>query len=169
MASDTRLTTGQFSFEDGVDSSRVPLIQSAINPNGLKRTQLAWLQNGRVRTGAIQPRYGFNPLATVHDGTALYQGGYLYESRTSDPYLMLSIGGRMYQVRVDTDNSVVDVTAAFADPPTAPQAYFAQAERFLIKQAGDGVTKPLFWDGVALTRSVGIISANNVPGPPPPG
>jgi hypothetical protein len=110
----------------------------------------------------------------VHPGNALYQGGYLYDNfigRTF-PYLMLSIGGEMYQVRVDLDDSVVNLSTVFgiSDPATIPQAYFVQGEEFMIKQAGDGATLPLIWDGVTLRRStgpgaiVGVTTANfNVP------
>lgn len=172
MASDARLVTGQFDFSGGIDSSKVPLIQSAQNPQGLGNNQLAWLTNGTVRGGGILTRTGFQPLAKLGFIGQLYQGGFLYDQSPlngGNPYLMLSIGGRMIQVRVDTDNSINDVTGAFSDPPLAPQAYFIQAEQFLVKQAGDGSTLPLFWDGNTLTRSVGIISPNNVPGDPPLG
>lgn len=165
MASDTRITTGQSSFEYGVDSSKVPLVQSSANPNGLPRNALAWGDNITVRGGGIKPRSGFQPLCRVHDGSALYQGGWLYDNGALDgfPYLMLSIGGRMFQVRVDTDNSIKDVTGVYADPATAPQAYFVQGERFMVKQSGDGVTLPLFWDGVQLRRSNGILGPGHVP------
>lgn len=168
MASDVRITSGQMEFSGGVDSSKVPLIKSAMNPNGLDRNQIAWGDNVICRGGGIECRTGWAPLCKVHDGTALYQGGLMYDDfiNKGNPYLMLSIGGRMYQVRVDTDNSVVDVTGAFADPPAAPQAYFVQGQQFLIKQAGDGVTLPLFWDGTSLRRSKGITTLNIYPGTP---
>src|SRR5690348_16244837 len=157
MSSEVRITTGQSDFSFGVDSSRVPLIQSQANPNGLPQNSLAWLINGTVRNGGIQPRFGYTPLCRVHDGTAIYQGGWIYDNSLfgGNPYLMLSIGGRMFQVRVDTDNSVVDVTGAFADPANVEKAYFTQGEQFMVKQAGDGVTLPLFWDGFTLRRSLG--------------
>jgi len=157
VSSDVRITTGQSAFDYGVDSSRVPLIQSQGNPNGLQRTALAWLVNGTTRGGGITPRFGQIPLCRVHDGSAIYQGGLLYDNSLfgGNPYLMLSIGGRMYQVRVDTDNSVVDVTGSFQDPATTEKAYFTQGEQFMVKQAGDGVTLPLFWDGFTLRRSNG--------------
>jgi hypothetical protein len=160
MASDVRLSQGQNDFSDGVDSSKVPTIQSSWTPKGLRPTQVAWGQNLGCRGGGLLQRLGWQPLCTVHDGTALYQGGLMYDAgwnpAAPGPYLMLSIGGRMYQVRVDTDNSVHDVTGAVADPATAPQAYFCQGDRFMVKQAGDGITLPLFWDGVTLRRSIGI-------------
>jgi len=158
MISDCRITTGQEDFSYGVDSSRIPIIRSQRNPNGLPQNALAWLVNGTVRGGAIQQRYAFNELTRVHDGTAIYQGGILYDNSAfgGNPYLLLFIGGRTYTVRVDQQNQVVDVTGAFPDPPTAPKAYAAQGEQFAFKQAGDGVTLPLIWDGLKLFRSAGL-------------
>src|SRR5271166_3961022 len=168
MPSDVRITTGQSSFEYGCDSSKVPLIASLRNPNGLPRNATAWLNNCTVRGGGILQRTGFNPLCKVHDGTALFQRGWLYDNSQlgGNPYLMLSIGGRMYQVRVDTDNSVHDVTGAFSDPATAPKAWYCQQGQFIVKQAGDGATLPLFWDGTKLRRSKGITNNAVPPGTP---
>lgn len=172
MSSDVRITVGQSDFSYGVDSSRVPLIQSASNPDGLPRNALSWAVNCAVRTGGIQQRFGQKALVRVHDGNALYQGGILYDASSGypgnvypvgNPYLLLSIGGRTYQVRVDTDNSVHDVTGAFADPPNIEKCYWRQAEQFAIKEVGDGVTLPLFWDGMGLRRSNGI--TGNIVGP----
>jgi hypothetical protein len=113
-------------------------------------------------------------LAKVHPGNALYQGGFLYDNFINNtfPYLVLSIGGDLYQVRVDSDNSVRNLSDVFglSDPANVAQAWFVQGEEFLIKQAGDGTTLPLFWDGNTLRRStgqggvVGVTAANfNVP------
>lgn len=157
MSSDVRLTTGQADFSFGVDSSRVPLVQSQANPDGLPRNALAWLVNGVTRGGGIQPRTGWKPLCKVSNGNVLYQGGLLYDNSLfgGNPYLMLSIAGRTIQVRVDTDNSVHDVTGAFQDPSLVEKAYWTQGEQFAVKQAGDGFTLPLFWDGFTLRRSNG--------------
>ncbi len=157
MSSDTRITTGQADFSFGVDTSKTPLVQSQANPSGLPRNASSWIVNGQVRTGGIQPRNGYKALCKVHDGNALYQGGLIYDNSLfgGNPYLLLSVGGRTYQVRVDTDNSVHDVTGAFADPPNVEKCYWTQGEQFAIKQAGDGFTLPLFWDGFTLRRSNG--------------
>lgn len=172
MSSAVRITTGQADFSYGVDSSRVPLIQSQANPNGLPQNALSWAVNVAVRTGGCQQRFGQKALCKVHDGNALYQGGILYDPSSGypnnvfpigNPYLLLSIGGRTYQVRVDTDNSVVDITGAVADPPNVEKCYWVQAEQFAVKQSGDGVTLPLIWDGMGLRRSNGI--TGNITGP----
>jgi len=160
VSSSSRMADGSWDWSFGVDSGKVTTIASNLMPNGLKRNQLAWLTNATVRGGGITQRTGWKPLTTVTTGAALYQGGILYENslQAGNPYLLLSISGILYQVRVDTDNSVHDVSTlpGLNDPPDAPQAFFVQGEEFAVKQAGDGVTLPLFWDGNALRRSAGL-------------
>jgi len=166
-----RVTDGQVDFSGGIDSGRVPTIQSEQNPTGLPRNQLAWLTNATVRGGGITQRTGWTKLATVHDGSALYQCGFMYDASALGglPYLILSIGGRQYQVRVDTDNLVKDITgiAGNVNPATVAKGYHCQAERFLIIQAGDNVTLPLFWDGVTMRRSLGLLAYPGVSELPP--
>lgn len=170
MASSVRLADGSYDFSGGIDSGRVTTVQSQNNPYGLPRTMLAWLTNGTVRGGGVSQRTGWTYLCTVNPGTDLYQAGFLYEPLFAQPQLMLSIGGRILQVRVDTDNSVTDLSAAFGltNPATVPKGYMAQGERFLVIQAGDLAinnppTLPLFWDGTTLRRSIGL-----APSPPAP-
>lgn len=52
------------------------------------------------------------------------------------------------------------------NPANLEQFYFAQAEEFLIIQAGDYNTPALFWDGVKLRRSIGINDTAVAPGTP---
>ena len=178
MASSVRISDGSLDFSLGVDSGRVTTVQSPANPNGLPRQMLAWASNATVRSGSIRPRPGWNYLTTIAPPTAgLYQGGWLYEQPTGNPYLMVQIGGFIYQIRTDEANQVVQLTvpgqldvnnAPLANPPTILQAYFCQAEQFLIIQPGDwqqnvAGTLPLFWDGATIRRSVGIIGPNNTP------
>lgn len=159
MASNVRITDGSWNWLGGVDSGKVPTIESELIQNGLKRNQLAWMSNCSVRGGSISPRTGWIRRAKVHPGNALYQGGFLYDNYkyATFPYLMLSIGGQLYQVRVDGDNSVVNLSTVFglSDPADQPQSWFVQGEEFMVKQAGDGVTYPLIWDGLTLRRSTG--------------
>jgi hypothetical protein len=160
------MADGSVDFSGGIDSGRVTTVQSAANPHGLPRTMLAWLTNGTVRGGGILQRTGWTKLCTVQPGTALYQCGYLYEPSFADPHLILSIGGRILQVRVDTDNSVHDLSSAFGltNPADIPKAFMTQGEQYLVMQAGDLAinnppTLPLFWDGTTLRRSRGIAAA----------
>lgn len=83
----------------------------------------------------------------------------MYDPHTGqNPYLILSISGRIYQVLIDPGFGVVDLSAASGEinPPLEPFSNTTQGEQFLIHQAGDNVTLPLFWDGTTLRRSLGL-------------
>jgi len=89
----------------------------------------------------------------------------MYEPRDgSNPYLILLISGNVIKYDVNA-MATINLSTVFGltHPPTVDQAFFCQAEEFLVIQAGDGVTLPLIWDGALLRRSVGIISATNTP------
>jgi len=160
-----RIVDGQLSFAGGIDSGKIPTIASDSYPEGLKRNQLAWLTNGTCRGGGITQRTGWKPLVQSFPWPGVFQGGYMYEPPFANPYLVLSIGGHIYLVRVDTDNSVRDLSVEFGltNPPAELQAFFVQAEEFLVIQGGDFITLPLIWDGVTLRRSNGI--TGNLSGP----
>lgn len=165
------MADGSLDASGGVNSIKTTTIQSANNPNGLARNELAWLDNATVRDGGITQRSGWQYLGTIHDGTGLYQRGYMYEPDFANPYLVLSISGQLYAVNSALPGaapSIVNLSAAFGlnNPPAAPQAFFTQGEQFLICQAGDNVTKPLFWDGATLRRSKGINNPAVAPGTP---
>src|SRR5262249_7898744 len=152
----TLLADGFLDFSGGINSLVPTTVASERVPNGLKRNQLAWLVNGTCRGTGITPRSGWQLLTTVHDGSMLYQGGWMYSPPGDLPYLMLSIGGQIYRVRVDTDNSVKNVMpAGTTNPPNEPMAHMVQGEEFLVIQAGDNQTLPLIWDGVTMRRSLG--------------
>ena len=155
----TRIVDGQISFEGGIDSGRVPTMNSPGFDTGLKFNQLAWLTNGTVRGGGVNQRTGWKPLVQNSNWPGIFQAAYMYEPSFADPYLIVMIGGRIYQVRVDTDNSVVDLSKAFGltMPSNEPIGYMVQGEEFLVIQSGDLVTLPLFWDGSKLRRSLGFL------------
>ena len=149
MADELRLTDGQLTWVDGVDSSQVKTKAIPSLPNGVKPSQLAWLINGTVRGGGITPRASFQPLVQNQQWSGIYQGGLMYQQDVGDPFLLLAIGGQLYQIRVDTDNSVRNLSTAFPGmtmPSTVPQAFFTQTEMFAVWQAGDLTTNPIFYD-----------------------
>lgn len=167
--SQVTLIDGSLNWSDGVDSLKVTTIQSQRNPDGLKRTQLAWLNNATVRGGGILQRTGWQLLGTVHDSTGLYQGGFMYQPDSANPYLVLSISGKTFMVQVDTSFSVGDITSAFVGttmPANIDGFEYAQGENYLIIQANDGVTLPLFWNGSILRKSLGITNGGVAPGTP---
>ncbi len=166
--SDVTTVDGTLSFEGGVDSRKVTTIQSSQNPNGLARNQLAWMNNCSVRDGGVLPRGGWQYLGNpIHGGNVIYQGGWMYEPTNADPYLIVSLSGHIFKVNTTT-GAATDLSTTFnlTNSATAPQAYFCQAEQFLIIQSGDGTTLPLFWDGAVLRRSKGITNTAVPPGTP---
>lgn len=165
--SDVSMMDGSLNFSDGVDSLRVTTIQSNRNPDGLKRSQLAWLDNASVRGGGILQRTGWLRLGQVHNPTGLYQGGFMYDADIGNPYLVLSISGHTYKVDVDTAFNVTELVGAGTGMPTLIDGFeYAQAENNLIIQANDGNTLPLFWNGTTLRRSLGITNRSVAPGTP---
>jgi hypothetical protein len=160
-------TDGQLDWSGGVDSLSIPTIQSQHLPNGLARNELAWLVNGSVRGGGILPRTGWQPIGTIHGANGLYQGGLMYDPGvTSFPYLLVNISGQTYKVDPNAFNPTVISSIATAMPPTQPFFNYCQAEQFVVIQAGDGQTLPLFYDGNTLRRSIGITSTVVAPGTP---
>jgi hypothetical protein len=176
MASGVRIADGSFDFSGGIDSGRVTTVVGPNNPHGLPRSMLAWLTNGTVRQGGINPRNGLQPLvpsvtlnpATIKPG--LFQGEFLYEPLLGNPYLVMSVGGRIYSVLVEAPFTVTDLSAKFnlVNPAAPTQGYFCQGEQFLVIQAGDGdqplPTLPLFWDGTILRRSNGLAQSSTPAG-----
>lgn len=160
--------SGQLDFSAGVNSVKVTSQATQNNPNGMLPNELPWLINASVRDGGVSPRAGWHRIGMVEGGTQLYQGGFMYcPVDGSNPYKILSIGGRIIKVSIDP-LTVTDLSAVFAlsNPPNIQQAFFCQAEQFLIIQAGDGTTLPLFWDGTTLRRSIGITNTAVAPGTP---
>lgn len=162
------MADGQLDWSGGTNSIVIPTMQSERLPNGLPRNCLAWQNNCVTRDGGITPRFGWQPRQTIHV-PALFQGGFVYQPTGANPYLVVLIAGRTYKVLLEAPYTVTDLTALFPgtfNPPTVEQAYFVQAEQFLIIQAGNGTTLPLFWDGAILRRSKGITTTVVVPGTP---
>lgn len=159
MASTGILTDGFLSFSGGVDSLRPTTLRSDIAPSGLARDQLAWLNNGSVRDGGISPRGSYNYRGTFHGSNGLWQGAFMYDPvDDSNPYWIASISGRIWQVFPDAPEASIDLSTVFGltNPPALTYSYFVQAEQFLVIQAGDLITLPLFWDGATLRRSNGL-------------
>ena len=163
---------GSVSWSGGVDSILVTTIQSPLNPNGLRRDMLAWLDNATVRDGGISPRDGWSLLGQVHDGTGLFQGMFMYDASAANPpafpYLLVGISGHIYKVVPGTPPVITDLSALSNQylPTTQLKFYFVQAEQFVVIQAGDNVTLPLIYDGNTLRRSRGITNTAVAPGTP---
>lgn len=159
---------GSTDWAGGVDSVRVTTIQGELNPNGLARNQLAWLDNATVRDGGITPRGGYIETGTIANSSGFYQGEFMYDPFNVDPYLIIAIGGHILKVTVTPSFTVTDLSTQFGQfmPSSQDQFFFCQGEQFLVIQAGDNVTLPLFFDGNTLRRSRGITNTAVPPGTP---
>lgn len=168
MPHTTVVADGSMNWDGGVDSNAITTIASERNPNGLKRNQLAWANNCTVRDGGISPRAAYQYLGQIHDHTGLFQGWFCYEPLVGDPYLIVAISGQIYQVTCTTPPQVTNLSAIFAltMPATLDYFYFVQGAEYLVIQAGDLVTLPLFWNGAILRRSLGITTSAVGPGTP---
>ncbi len=166
--SGTTMVDGTFDFSGGVNSIKVRTVQSQLNPHGLNRNELAWLYNATVRDGGITQRTGWQPIGKVLKQAALFQGGILYEPPNAFPYHILSIAGHIIKFDPNDPGNVVDLSQQFGlfNPATVDQAFFCQGDRYLVIQAGDFVTNPLFWDDNILRRSKGITNPGVAPGTP---
>lgn len=153
---EVRIADGQLDFSLGCDSSRATTIAGPNMPNGLPRNAVSWANNASFRGGGITQRTGYAPVVTVHDSTGLFQGSWMYMQTTGIPYLIIAISGRFYRIRVDTDNSVDDITGPVVFPAYQPLYHFAQGEEFMVVQAGDYTTLPAFWDGTTMRQSAGL-------------
>lgn len=150
-------------WSGGVNSYLAPTIQGPGNPNGLPRNALAWGNNITVRGNGISPRKAWVRRA-VMPARARFQDAYMYEPDAAFPHIIAQIGGRILRVRVDTDFSIDDLStlSGLTNPATTPRGYSVQGEQFLIIQAGDFVTLPIFYDGETLRRSAGPATALGV-------
>lgn len=168
-----RIIDGQLDWSGGVNSAKVKTIASESFPNGIARNQIVWLNNATVRGGGILQRTGWQPLIKNAPWNGLFQGAFMYEPPFADPYIVLGVNGRIYRARVDTNNAVEDMSA-FGVGLTMPvndatkQFFFAQADAFLVIQAGDEVTNPFFWSDYGVgspktqfRRSAGFLGAGN--------
>lgn len=154
--SEVRIADGQLDFSLGVDSSRATTIAGPNMPNGLARNATSWSNNTSYRGGGITQRTGYVPVITVHNSTGLFQGSWMYMQPTGIPYLIVAISGRFYRIRVDTDNSIDDITGPVVFPADQPLYHFTQGEEFMVVQAGDYTTLPAIWDGTTMRQSVGL-------------
>jgi hypothetical protein len=150
------LVDGSMDFSEGVNSNVVTTVESAKNPNGLKRTQVSWMNNATVRHGGIVQRMGWHIRGRI-PFLDMFQGQKTYVPFYANPYLIMVIGGHVIRVDPDNPGAAIDLSTMFhLTLPITERCYFCQAEEFMIIQAGDNVTNPLIWDGNRLFQSPGL-------------
>lgn len=111
---------GSVDWSQGVNSIKAPTVSSPNNPNGLSRNELAWLNNATVRDGGITQRAGWKQMGRMRDGSAVFQGGFMYQPRIGSPYPVVAIGGHIYKVDPET-GALTDLSlTAYAARPGPP-------------------------------------------------
>jgi hypothetical protein len=156
---------GSLDWSGGVNSILVTTVASERTPHGLKRNQLAWLNNATLRGGGITQRPGW-PKNGVIPAVGTWQYGIVYQPNTEAPYIICVIEGHVWKVDVDNPAAAVDLSVQFnLFHPVTERCWFVQAEQFIVIQAGDAVTLPLIWDGTTLRRSLGITLGNETTAP----
>src|SRR3989442_7865334 len=121
-SSDIRLVDGQFDFVKGVFGDRIRTIATQQSPNGVPRNGIVWLNNGTCRGGALTQRTGWHQIVKDAAWAGIFQGAFMLERDFGDPYIVLAIGGKLWRVRVDSNNEVDNLSAIFGGglnmPPT---------------------------------------------------
>ncbi len=152
---------GYQAIVEGVDSGRAP---STLAP-----TALAWLVNGTCRGGypMCRPGWGEFDLTFLGEDNVVdaaveaafktggrFQGAWPYLDDLGDASIIALIGGRVFEIDVSTRNVQLlsGLTGPLVNVPTAPRAWFVQAENFLVIQNG-GQDAALIYDGAVLRRS----------------
>lgn len=163
------LIDGTMDFSGGVNSYLTPTIASEKNPNGLKRNQLSWMNNATVRGGGITQRSGWTRLGALPEAAiGIYQGAFMYEPDSEEPYIIAAIGGHIWRLDPDNPSAGTDLstTIGLTLPADLERYYFVQAEQFLVIQPGDGIHLPLIWDGTTLRKSLGLtgLGIEQIPG-----
>ena len=139
-------------------------MNSGREPQSIPKDQLASAINCTVRFDFLTNRPPYtNQLTILWPSTAvqqaveqgLFQGAGYYQPDSGNASLFASISGRLFQFTLNGNTVTVTEQTIPGDPNPASstQAWIWQAENFLI--VNDGISLPLFFDGVSTRRSYG--------------
>jgi len=139
-------------------------MNSSLDPLLIQKNQASFLSNATVRNGFAMTRPPFTNQLTISYPSdevqeaveqGLFQGAAYYQPDSGDQSLFASISGRLFQfVIVQNNVTVIEQTIpGDPNPAASTQAWMWQAENYLI--VNDGVSLPIFFDGVSSRRSYG--------------
>ena len=139
-------------------------MNAGIQPTLLPKNQLAFALNATVRGGFATNRPPFTKSLTfawesddvqTAVETGLFQGACYFKPDIGQQCLIAQISGYLY--RFSISGSVVTVTDITVpgdpNPAARTQAWLWQADRWVI--VNDGISLPIFYDGVTSRRSYG--------------
>ncbi len=139
-------------------------VNSGLNPDLLEGTQLAFATNATVRGGFISHRPPYRQMTLDYGGDAnlqalvelgFFNGGCAYRPDFGNTSLLAAITGKLFQFKISGNTASVSDVSVVGDPnpPTTGPWWLWQSENYVI--GNDGVTLPLFFDGVSSRRSYG--------------
>jgi hypothetical protein len=143
----------------GMNSGRAPTMLDA--------NECAFGKDVTFRGGYPQNRQYFVPV-TLSDGGAsggapsglasfqsgFFQGAGIYDIDDGDEYLVVMVGGTLYELTITTGG--MKVAGVFNDGknnPTAPQCWFCQADTYMVVQ--DNVAPPIIMQGLQTIHRSG--------------
>ena len=116
--------------------------------------------NASHRGGYAHPRPGYIKRDLDFQGDTdaegwfegdVFQGASAYYPDSGDPFIVVSVGGRMFTVQPASGFRVNNITAADGpDNSFMFKAWFTQVENYLIKQ--NGIDPPIIYDGATCRR-----------------
>lgn len=156
----SRIFDGSSSFLGGMDAGREPHL---IGDN-----QVARAVNVAFRNGSPHTRPPID-VVTLHfesaDDQTQFEGGILQGAHTfyseRETVIIAAVGGRMFRLRFETDDTVAVAQVTPVDGPnssTIRQVAMEQAEDKLVIQ--DGVSNAIIFDGVSCVREEGMPIGN---------
>jgi hypothetical protein len=139
-------------------------MNSGLDPLLIPKNQLSFASNMTCRNGFAMTRPPFTKNLTITYPSdevqtaieqGLFQGAAYYQPDSGSQSLFASISGRLFQFVVSTNGiTVVEQTIpGDPNPAASTQAWLWQSENYLI--VNDGVSLPIFFDGVSSRRSAG--------------
>ncbi len=153
-------------------------MNAGINPHLLEKTQTAKSFNATHRGAYISHRPSFRKInlnffggdeTQVAATKNLFQGAGYYQPDFSSAGIIASIAGKIFMFTPDAVGgaTVLDISIpGDPNPPTIPQSWIWQAEKYAI--INDGQSFPIFYDGISSRRSLssqvvlGVTSADFV-------
>lgn len=132
-------------FRGGDATTRPPFISHDLN---WSRRDTTYDANGVLDTTTIIPNQS---VVNFHE--AKFQGASYFAPRGTPECMMVSVGGRLYQVRPKPGQglNIAEIELPTRNRSTTPLAYMVQADRFHVTQ--DGESRAIIFDGITARRA----------------
>lgn len=143
---------GMRTLESGMNSGRDPTLLSG--------QECSYANNVTFRGGFPSHRQQFIQVALTDGGNlagfqnGLFQGATIYDIDDGLEYIMVMVGGVLYQLSIVGQGlTVQQVFGDGTSNPNAPQCWFCQADIYMVIQ--DGTSTPIIMQGLQTIRRAG--------------